>query len=293
MLSCLVRVMTGLLSSPHQSQSKASYISSGPSAKVSSPGKHTMGFSAFNSMSGGSKSLSVYFPFTAGVKPPAKTEVRTSLAQSPLYKLPSRMVVSFNAVDEVVPPFPRPTLLPPSLPLPTPPTSPLLSLLLPPVCRRIRADTLPRFRSTPASSGWATPTRPASTRLSRGSCATATCPSRPTLLKPTGPPRRPLSCSSTRSSFVSTYPSRAPGLSGELSSLNPWPLNSSTLFLQPSSLRAQTLITLSHPLPCHHRRRWAAHARASTHRETSPCLPCPQPLGSPARMFESCDALLC
>jgi hypothetical protein len=80
-------------------------VSSGPTSKMSPPGSQSMGFSAFNSMSGGSKSLSVYFPFTSGVKPSAKTAIRTSLAQSPLYKLPSRMILSFNAVDEVPSPL--------------------------------------------------------------------------------------------------------------------------------------------------------------------------------------------
>jgi len=85
-----------------QAKNKAAFVSSGPTSNMSPPGRQSMGFSAFNSMSGGSQSLAVYFPFTSGVKPSAKTAIRTSLAQSPLYKLPSRMILSFNAVDEVL-----------------------------------------------------------------------------------------------------------------------------------------------------------------------------------------------
>lgn len=39
------------------------------------------GFSAFNSLTGGGKSLSVYFPFTSGIKPPLSTGIRTSSIQ--------------------------------------------------------------------------------------------------------------------------------------------------------------------------------------------------------------------
>ena len=70
--------------------------------KQSSPsGNHSMGFSAFNSLSGGPNFLSIYFPFSSGLKPPASSDIRTSAVQSPLWKLPSRMLLSFNVVDEV------------------------------------------------------------------------------------------------------------------------------------------------------------------------------------------------
>jgi len=80
---------------------RPNYIASGPIKQMAPSSKRSMGFSAFNSMTGGAKTRSVYFPFTHGVRPDPSTPPRTSAVQSPLWKLPTRMMVSFNTVDEV------------------------------------------------------------------------------------------------------------------------------------------------------------------------------------------------
>jgi len=82
------------------SKTAHNYIASGPQKFKGPDGQRSMGFTAFNSMSGGAKSLSLYFPLTAGVRPTGST-IRTSAVQSPLWKLPTRMLLGFNSSDEV------------------------------------------------------------------------------------------------------------------------------------------------------------------------------------------------